>query len=151
MARTILLIGCGKTKAKSPAPASELYTGSLTTARIAWAERSGHDWYILSARHGLVAPDMIVHPYDDTIASKTPVNRMAWAVGVVGQLLDRMADDCTGRSTTIEIHAGADYCDPLAAILMAVGFFVKQPVCRLGIGRQMQFYVREFPQAKGGE
>jgi cytoplasmic iron level regulating protein YaaA (DUF328/UPF0246 family) len=66
MSTKIVIIPCGGAKLETPAPARDLYTGSmfrdtLTTARAMTTE---NNIYILSALHGLIALDQIVEPYD---------------------------------------------------------------------------------------
>lgn len=140
-----IFIGCGKTKLSHPAPARELYTGNLFKQRRAYAERmsAGRPWFILSAKHGLLAPDDVVKPYDLTMADLKPVDRAAWHIAVVHGLLDCADDDDDLSKISFEIHAGADYCHPLAKILELVGFGkVTLPVAHMGIGHQLEWYGR---------
>lgn len=61
---TIALIGCGRRKLPRPAPACELYTGSLFQACRDWAETHADAYWIASAKHLIVAPDQVIEPYD---------------------------------------------------------------------------------------
>lgn len=62
--KTVVLVGCGKSKLAHKAPARDLYTGTLFRKARAWAERHGDEWGILSAKHFLVMPDQIIEPYE---------------------------------------------------------------------------------------
>lgn len=65
--RKVVIVGCGRAKAAHPATAGELYTGSYHAAcRRAAAARAGADGtiLILSAKHGLLALDERVEPYE---------------------------------------------------------------------------------------
>lgn len=68
--KKLLVVGCGKSKLSSAAKACELYTGSLTRARIEYAKEAAPGaWAIASAKHGLVMPDQVVEPYDATLSN----------------------------------------------------------------------------------
>ncbi len=45
-----------------PSPAKDLYVSALFDKERAYAERTGIPWFILSAQHGLVAPDEVLEP-----------------------------------------------------------------------------------------
>lgn len=62
--KRVALVGCGKTKLRSAAPAKDLYTGPLFRMARAYAERTCDAWAILSAKHFLVMPDEVIEPYD---------------------------------------------------------------------------------------
>lgn len=64
--RHIVVIPCGGAKLNHPAPAAELYTGSMfqDALRTARMLTSDSDIFILSARYGLVTLDQILEPYD---------------------------------------------------------------------------------------
>lgn len=132
------LVGCVKSKRGSAAPAADLYTSTLFLGRRRWVETSCTRWYILSAKHGLVAPDEILEPYDETLTTKGSRDRRAWADGVLSQLRNALGD--IGRYD-FEIHAGAAYTDHgLRSGLVATGAAVTLPTEGLGLGRQLAFY-----------
>ena len=56
-APTLLLVACVKEKLAAPAAARDLYVSPLFKKEREYAERAGLPWFILSAEHGLVAPD----------------------------------------------------------------------------------------------
>jgi hypothetical protein len=82
----IALIGCSAQKLARPAPARELYTGALFRFSVAYAEKRGLRWVVLSAKHGVVLPDDVIEPYDMTLARWTPPQIMKWGIGVGGDL-----------------------------------------------------------------
>lgn len=100
------LIGCGKEKLKHPAPASELYVGSFFKLCKQWITKPGRvdEWGILSAKHGLVMPDDVYEPYDQSLWGLTTSERRAWAVMVRGQIVAEW-----GRENIFMILAGAHY------------------------------------------
>lgn len=62
------IIACGKQKrhTSDPVPARDLYIGNVFTARRRYVEATCARWFILSAKHGLVAPDTPLVWYDET-------------------------------------------------------------------------------------
>lgn len=135
----IALVGCVKAKLDRPAPAADLYTSTLFTGRRRWVEQTCEQWWILSALHGLVAPDTVLDPYDVTLTNQPVARRRAWAQQVLGDLA--AVTDLSGA--TVEIHAGADYRDHgLASGLVTAGATVEVPARGLGIGQQYALYNR---------
>ena len=45
-------------------PASRLFRSSGCARSRAHADSSGHPWFVLSAKHGLLDPDDVVGPFD---------------------------------------------------------------------------------------
>lgn len=78
MSDYVLLIGCGKDKAKVRCPARSLYKGVLTGRAIAWADRSGLPYCILSAKHGCLDPTREIDPYELKLSSLTLEDRKRW-------------------------------------------------------------------------
>ena len=77
---TIALISCSKSKLDKRAPARELYTGTLFKKAVAWAERHGYEWYVISALHGLVTPNQIIAPYNYSLKQlRGARERESWA------------------------------------------------------------------------
>lgn len=98
---TIVLVGCGSAKIDEPAPARDLYSSNYFKLKRAYAEAVGDAWYILSAEHGLVAPDEILEPYDTTM---TDVEPREWEKQVREELPQ------AGVETAI-VLAGSDYLE----------------------------------------
>ena len=67
----IVLVACVKSKGTRPAAAKDLYISALFRKERAYAERAGVPWFILSAEHGLVAPDEWLAPYERYLADTT--------------------------------------------------------------------------------
>lgn len=150
----IVLIGCGKTKREGAHPARELYTGPLFADRLAYAEAAeeGADtpWWIISAGAGLLAGGDVVPSYDVTMRDLAPVDRAAVVLTWVHELLDELPDDARLRDVVVEIHAGADYAEPLRDVLKALGIGWDWPVDGLGIGEQRAYYARAVKDARLG-
>jgi hypothetical protein len=140
----IILIGCGKTKRQERSAAAELYTGSLFRARLAYAQASGCPWWIISAKYGLVDPFQLIGPYDLTIADLPILERAVWGLDVVHAIIDRLPDSIQTaqdlRKVTVEIHAGADYADLLAGMVVVAGMTEARPMRGMSQGAQMAAY-----------
>ena len=141
------LVGCVKSKRGSAAPAADLYTSALFHGRRRWVEASCSRWYVLSAKHGLVAPDEMLDPYDETLTTKGSRERRAWADRALVQLRNELGD--IGRYD-FEIHAGAAYNDyGLRSGLVSAGAGVTLPAEGLSLGRQLAFYKHQSPRPAG--
>jgi hypothetical protein len=142
MAR-IGLVGCVSEKLNRPALARDLYRSALFVGRRRYVEGSCDDWFILSAKHGLVRQDEVLEPYDQALTGAGRAIKRAWAGRVIEQLVETVGsfDD-----TTFEVHAGADYFGfGLEAGLIERGGRVEVPTLGLRVGEQLQFYARRSP------
>lgn len=111
---TVALVACSKSKLDHAAPASELYTGQLFRAARRYVEALGVRWYILSAKHGLVAPTTILDPYNCSLSTLADDQRRAWRYQVYRQALQLGLDDA---SIHWMILAGRDYRQRLLPLL----------------------------------
>jgi hypothetical protein len=75
MTKKFVIIPCGGAKQKSPANARDLYIGSMYRDQLATAltMTTPENIRILSAKHGLIALDTIVEPYDLKMGQKGSV------------------------------------------------------------------------------
>jgi len=121
----MILIQCTKSKRDEPAPARHLYDKSAYFRCMrAYAVATGEQWYILSAKHGLVDPDTVLEPYDDRGLSERQAQSIASEVAHV--------------TDHVEIIAGNDYTNSLTPELEVRGVDVVE-LCRgQGIGERMQ-------------
>ena len=148
--RQITLIGCVKTKNPGPMKAKDLYSSPLFKARREYAESRGVPWFILSARLGLVDPELVIPSYDLSMSDQTSFGRQWWAHGVRTSLSYYLGalDD-----VELEVHAGSAYWRPLEDALFPDGLdtapSVKVPgrytaplMAVDGIGNQLNWYAR---------
>lgn len=95
---------------------------------------------MLSAKHGLVEPQQILEPYDETLAGRPSSELRAWAGRVVRELKERLGPL---REHTFEVHAGAAYRNHgLVQGLRAERALVEVPAEGLTQGQQLAFYAR---------
>lgn len=132
------LVGCVSQKRTVASPAEDLYVSTLFRGRRQYVENSCDDWYILSAKHGLVNRTAMLDPYDVALTGRSRSVMRAWAADVLRQL-DGVIPDFSG--TTFEIHAGADYSGfGLTDGLVTRGAEVHLPTKGLRQGEQLRFY-----------
>ena len=99
----IIFVGCVKTKRHRAGPAQDVYTSTLWKYRQAYAVSHGRLWYILSAKHGLLAPSTWIERYDLSLADLTASECREWSLGVLDDL---GAEVPALDGKTIEVHAG---------------------------------------------
>lgn len=133
----LLLIGCVKQKLPVPAPAMDLYTSTLFRKGRRYAEATGVPWFVLSAEHGLVAPDQVLAPYDRRLSKTNREYRRAWGIRVVDQLAATMGP-LSGK--IIEVHAGSPYVAPIRQLLTVAGAQVIEPLAGLKLGPRLAWY-----------
>jgi hypothetical protein len=135
----IVLVGCVKEKRSVPAAAKDLYVSLLFRKGRAHAEASGAAWFILSAQHGLVAPNEVLAPYDLRLSETSTEYRRAWGARVVARLAEIYG---TLDGTTIDVHAGSAYADPIRNLLTDAGATVREPLAGLTLGHRLAWYDR---------
>ncbi len=142
MTSRIILIGCVKGKHAGVHRARDLYHSTLFDGRRRYAEASGVPWFILSAKHGLLAPDDEIASYDAALKQYSAAARREWSTRVLHQLADVLPESVA----TVEIHAGKEYRDyGLAAGLRQSGLRVEVPLGDLRFGQQLAWYQRNVP------
>lgn len=137
VASDLVLVACVKQKLTHPAPARDLYTSDLFCKQREYAERAGVPWFILSAKHGLVAPDQELEPYNLHLAETSAAYRASWGARVLKQL-ESAASPLHGR--IIEVHAGAAYADAIRDRLGREGAQVSEPLRGLQLGHRLAWY-----------
>lgn len=149
--KTIVLVGCGKSKLKKAAAAKDLYTGQLFKLARAYAERVGDDWRILSTKYGLLKPDEVIDPYDETVTGKPKNERYMWAVCVRNSISRDLL-------TWTEVRGPNARCEPVRFICLAGEAYlecfnidaevirrccmIEKPMEGMGLGKRIQFLTR---------
>ena len=114
----IILLGSVGERVNVPAPAKEVYREvSFQLSRLD-AELSGSEWFILSAEHGLLAPNEWMSPDSRTLADMDPGYRVVWASWVVTRL-QSLVGSLDGM--IVRVDAPNAFVGPLFAELQDVG------------------------------
>ncbi|MES5481543.1 hypothetical protein QMZ05_02220 [Bradyrhizobium sp. INPA03-11B] len=130
--KTHLLISCSKTKGTHRAPAGELYTSALFIKSRRLADAYQVPFSILSAKHGLVAPDEPIDPYDVTLKGADRQFRDQW-----GKRTARQIDDAFAVGKRLLLLAGSDYVEPLRENLPRFARRVELPLDGLSLGLRL--------------
>lgn len=130
--RTIYLIACVVRKHPAPMKARDLYSSTWFKKASELADRRGDQWFILSARHGLLDPDHVIEPYDLPLNSISATDRRKWAKNVVRSLLPRLSS-----LDRVVILAGKLYRENLVSPIHEHGCKVEIPMDGLRIGEQL--------------
>lgn len=130
----VALVGCGKTKLDAisipgGAPAKDLYTGGLFKKARAFAEKHAGQWFILSARFGLVKPTAVLPWYNTACSDLSRSERAAWAADTRASLARVVRPRDVIVFLAGECYAGA-----------VEGFpHVEMPLEGLGIGDRLKW------------
>lgn len=135
LTQTVALVSCVSVKAKEALPAQDFYLSAWFKKCRAYIEQCGLDWEIVSAKHGLVAIDSVLHPYDETLNDASAEQKKQWAKKVFLQVEEKYK---TG--TRFLIFAGQNYRSFLTPMLNEAGYHCEVPLEGLGIGQQLAWF-----------
>jgi len=134
---TVCLVSCVGSKRAEPAPARDLYQSDWFIKARRYVEAMGCPWFILSAKHGLISPDEVIPPYEQTLNTMGVSERRDWARMVQNQMDEQMPN-----ASHIVILAGKRYREFLKDYLRRRADTVDVPMEHLGIGQQKSWLGR---------
>jgi len=138
MTREIGLVSCVKTKQETPAVPKDLYTSSYFSKMRSYAEKYHDEWFILSAKHGLINPEGDpIDPYDFTLRDVSREERREWAQQVFEELEERKLLD---EGTTLVIYAGKAYYQELLPLLEETAVMIEIAAEGLRFGETQAWY-----------
>lgn len=137
----VALVGCASAKLKRPAPARELYVSPLFKKASAYAEATADQWFILSAKHGLVHPDQELEPYDVKLGTKEAGPIHAWGARVRFQLNEWVN---VSEVEEVLLLAGGQYDIAAGSPSNPAPWRVSEPMKGMGIGHRLQFLTTEL-------
>ncbi len=129
---TVYLVSCVSKKRSSTAPAKDLYLSDWFIKARNFVEARDCSWFILSAEHGLVAPDELLEPYEKTLNTMSVSDRRGWAEKVISQMSETMP-----KAKHVVFLAGQRYREFLVDHLRNRGVSVEVPMEGLRIGEQL--------------
>jgi len=134
MSKTIALVACVSKKNDYARPARDLYISDWFLKASAYADLNSDQWFILSAKYGLIDPNVVIEPYDETL-NRMPVKaRRSWSKEVLADLIPQL-----NNGDHIVFLAGMKYREFLVAPLQSRGFQVEIPMEGLRIGEQLRW------------
>jgi len=128
----VVFVSCVSAKRSVASQAKELYTSSWFLKARRYVEALGRPWFILSAEHGLLAPETIVAPYEKTLNTMPIDQRRAWASRVLRQM-----DDSLPAISVAVFLAGERYREFLLPHLSTKHVQCMVPMAGLRIGEQL--------------
>ncbi len=130
----LALISCTKSKHDYPCKAKEMYTKSTLFQKVVnFVETKNYnDWYVISAKYGLLSKDTLIDPYDVTLYSMKANERKSWASTVAEQVIQLNPD-------SIDIYAGERYRQYLVPFLQQKGITCSVPLKGMQIGEQLSY------------
>lgn len=129
------LVACVSKKQSISTQAQWLYVSPWFYKASDYAKRFCDRWFILSAKYGLLAPEQVIQPYNQTLTHGMSRSiRQQWALGVTRELRDQST-----LQDEIVILAGQKYREFLVPYLRYYGYHVTIPMAGLSIGRQLSW------------
>jgi len=116
------------------AAARDLYTSPWFRKARGYAEAVADEWYVLSAKYGLVDPQRVIEPYDVTLNQMGIRERREWAALVLRQLKAVLRP-----GDKVIMLAGQRYREGLLNTLRARGVHVSVPMEGLRVGEQLHW------------
>jgi hypothetical protein len=104
-----------------------------------YAEREHDDWWILSAKHGLLDPDgEPIESYDETLTRARVAEKREWSQRVFSALDE---EGLLSEDTHLILHAGKAYYDELLPLLKQSDVArITIPTKGLRIGKTLAWY-----------
>jgi hypothetical protein len=132
------LVSCTKSKQDHPQPPQDLYMESTFFKKARAHCEANHDqWYILSAKHHLLAPDgPPIDPYNETLSGARVAKRREWAETTVEEM---RSEGLFENGPTFVIHTGKDYYGELLPRLPD-NVSVRIPTEGLAQGEKLAWY-----------
>ncbi len=129
------LVSCSASKREVPSRPKDLYMESaLFRKSRRHCERNHDEWYILSAKHGLLDPNgPRINPYDETLTNAGVEAKREWGRDVADQLRGREL-----HTQILVFHAGKNYYEPVLEALEELEYEI--PTEGLGLGESLRWY-----------
>ena len=141
--KRIILISCVKKKLKTPAKAKDLYTSDLFKKSYRYAQLLNTDnIFILSAKYGLLDPNEVIEPYDETLNTKSSAEIREWSVKVITALKGKIDLE----KAEVIILAGSKYYKYLLPHISNY----KLPLGTLSFGPRLSFLKKQIEEYEQG-
>lgn len=127
-----IFLSCVKQKQNKPCEAKDMYISSLFKGSYKYAKQLGGDIYILSAKYGLLKPDTIIEPYEQTLNAEDRNGIKRWSK----QVIEQMKKEGINFNDKAVFLCGKNY----RMYLMPLFKTAAAPLKHLGIGKQLAFY-----------
>ena len=146
------LIACCKTKLGRGAAVRNLYTSPLFRLSLAYAEARCERVFVISALLGLIELDLVVFPYELTLAQLPAARRRMWGMDIVRSLEKRYP-----QGEHAMLLAGELYAAPVMEAARTISprrpgdgrahFTFDEPLAGMQIGERLSFLSRAAREA----
>ena len=141
--KKVILISCVKKKLKQQAKAKDLYISDLFKKSYKYAQLLKLDnIFILSAKFGLLDPEQIIEPYNETLNTKSSAEIREWSKKVIAALKGKIDLD----ETEVIILAGKKYYKYLLPYISNY----KLPLGILSLGPRKSFLKQQIEEHEQG-
>ncbi len=113
--------------------AQDIYCSPLFKKSREFAERYCDDFFILSAKHGLLSKHHIVAPYDETLTRYNSDALATWGAALRKQIAAEFS-----RNTVFYMLAGSRYIAPIKNGLKTEGYSLESPLEGLSLGNRLK-------------
>ncbi|HEY9800359.1 MAG TPA: DUF6884 domain-containing protein [Leptolyngbyaceae cyanobacterium] len=131
----ITLVSCVSQKREEPSQALTLYQSPWFLKCKSYVESQNYNWFILSAKYGLIKPQQIIEPYEESLNSAPAQERQQWSQQVFASIVEILPN-----GGTVRFFAGEKYRQYLIPLLEEAGYKTEVPLQGLGIGQQLQWF-----------
>jgi len=137
--KRICLIACASSKQDTPQAAKDLYISALFQKSVGWMNKQNFDyWFILSAKHGLLPPDKVIAPYNQTLNQMPVKQRIQWSINVYQSLKPYL-----DKNTSVTFLAGDKYRSKhLVHLIQKVECEILVPMEGMRIGEQLKWLTK---------
>lgn len=135
--KTVFLVACAAKKRTAEVTAEDLYSSPLfrkSRAYVLWRLKDGDLWFVLSAKHGLLEPRAVIHPYNETLNAMKKPERQEWARKVMKDL-----GGILQPGDSVVFLAGLRYREFLEPKVSAAGCNTLVPMQGMRIGEQLRW------------
>lgn len=131
MDKLVALVSCTKNKKDGVYPARELYDSTLFNLIKNYLDNQNVDWWILSAKFGLIHNQVIIPTYDLSLSNLSKKERLYWFNNLVEPIINQL------NYQKYIIFGGKYYREFIVPYLINQSKEVIIPFKSMGIGQQI--------------
>lgn len=129
----IVFLSCVKTKRDTPCAAKDMYISPLFRYSYQYAKSlNPRKIYILSAKYGLLEPDDIIEPYEQTLKNMSAASRKRWG----GECINSLKQKGQNFAEEAVFLCGDNYRKDLLKVFPNH----RVPIKGISFGNQLKFY-----------
>jgi cytoplasmic iron level regulating protein YaaA (DUF328/UPF0246 family) len=130
----IALVSCVSKKTHERNKASDLYISTWFKKCKNFVDKEYDNWYILSAKYGLIHHSDVIEPYDITLSQMPQSQRILWG----NEICDKLNNLYSQEVINIDIYAGKLYRKYIIKNLDKFEISYRIPLIGMGIGEQLK-------------